>query len=32
VNKRLQERVAAGWFLNEYAASVRADATAAAIP
>jgi hypothetical protein len=32
VNKRLQELVAAGWFLNEYAASVRADANAAAIP
>ena len=32
VNRRLQEVVAAGWFLPEYADAVRADAKAAVIP
>lgn len=32
VNRRLQELVAAGWFLPEYEDAVRADATAANIP
>ena len=32
VNQRLQQLVAAGWFLSEYVETVRADAKAAAIP